>query len=447
MRADTASYCVAGVRNVLLRLLPCLLALLLVSCGAGKQGKQTVRFWNVFTGPDGRTMLKLIKRFNQENPDIHVIMQRMDAATYYNKLFVAGLGGRAPEVFIVHASNMSRFMRADFLRSVDDFVTTGGPVLDAADISPNVWRSVEQRSQVHSGGRAHFGVPLDVHPLGMYFNRKVLREAGVVDSSGNPSVPLDGAQFLEALKKTSRHKGNGDNWGMVFTWLRTNVYAIMCQFGGEFFNANATQCLLDCPENVAGLQWCVDAIQKHKVAPSPLNFDAWVGFRQGKVAMAPEGIYMLPDLMKQADLDYGASVMPVIGKQQATWADSHVLCLRKDLEGKKSSAAIRLVKFLSDNSLDWAEGGQVPVRRSLLESDRFRSMPIQYEFSKQLPYIRYMPHIPFVFEFQIEFDLAVEKALRGTLDPATALKQAKQRIDLIIQRRRASGEDKPEPAQ
>ena len=89
----------AGARMVLLRLLPCLLALLLVSCGAGKQGKQTVRFWNVFTGPDGRTMLKLIKRFNQENPDIHVIMQRMDAATYYNKLFVAGLGGRAPEVF------------------------------------------------------------------------------------------------------------------------------------------------------------------------------------------------------------------------------------------------------------------------------------------------------------------------------------------------------------
>src|SRR5271170_2863571 len=66
----------------------------------------TLRFWNGFTGPDGRTMLAIIKRFNQQNPDIHVVMQRMEWATMYNKLFVAGLGGRAPEVFVIHTDTL-----------------------------------------------------------------------------------------------------------------------------------------------------------------------------------------------------------------------------------------------------------------------------------------------------------------------------------------------------
>ncbi|MFY8052261.1 MAG: ABC transporter substrate-binding protein, partial [Armatimonadaceae bacterium] len=61
----------------------------------GGRKQTTVRFWNGFTGPDGRTMLGLVRKFNAENPDIHVVMQRMDWGTFYNKLFVAGLGGRA----------------------------------------------------------------------------------------------------------------------------------------------------------------------------------------------------------------------------------------------------------------------------------------------------------------------------------------------------------------
>ncbi|MEA3055019.1 MAG: hypothetical protein QOD30_451, partial [Actinomycetota bacterium] len=61
-----------------------------------------LRFWNSFTGPDGRTMLAIIKKFNADHPDVHVTMQRMEAGPYYNKLFVAGLGGRAPEIFVSH---------------------------------------------------------------------------------------------------------------------------------------------------------------------------------------------------------------------------------------------------------------------------------------------------------------------------------------------------------
>src|SRR5205823_13404759 len=129
-----------------------------------------LRFWNGFTGPDGRTMLAIIKRFNDANPDVHVTMQRMEWGTYYNKLFVAGLGNRAPEVFVIHTDTLARFTRAKFVRAVDDLTGVGG--IDASDIDPNVWAAVEHEEK-------HWALPLDIHLLGIYYNKGLFRAAGI----------------------------------------------------------------------------------------------------------------------------------------------------------------------------------------------------------------------------------------------------------------------------
>ena len=83
-------------------------------------------------------------------------MQRMEAGPYYNKLFVAGLGGRAPEIFVSHVHALSRLTRAGFVRSVDDFgdFVGGGGGIDFSDIDPNVF------SAVASGSDAPSSVPL-----------------------------------------------------------------------------------------------------------------------------------------------------------------------------------------------------------------------------------------------------------------------------------------------
>lgn len=403
----------------------------LIGCGSSSD-QVTIRFWNGFTGPDGRAMLRMIKRFNAENPDIHILMQRMDWPPYYNKLFVAGLGGRAPEVFVIHAANIERFLQARFVRPLDDLVT-GPDGIDTADFADTAWEAVRR-------GGAHYGVPLDVHPVGMYYNKTLLKRAGVVDARGEAAPPTTAEEFLDATLKVAALPASGEarkNWGYVFTWLRTNIYTIMRQYGGQFFTDPPTRCVMNCPENVAALEFCVALIRTHKVVPPPENFDSWVGFLQGRVGIAFEGIYMLADLKKQTDLDWGAAPLPMLGRERAAWADSHVLCLRADIDERHRDAAWRFIKFLSDNSLDWAEGGQIPARTSLRETERFRAMYAQNEFSRQLPYITYLPPIPFIFEFQTEFDTAVEKALRGSVSARQALDDATRNINEILERRRA----------
>lgn len=408
------------------------LAPMIVGCdGGGEKPGVTIRFWNGFTGPDGRTMLQIVKRFNAENPGTRVIMQRMEWATYYNKLFVAGLGDRAPEVFVVHMAAMERFIQAGFVSPVDDLIA--GPAdFDTADIDANVWAAVAREDR-------HFGLPLDVHPIGMYYNKKLLREAGVVDEDGEARPPRSLDEFLDAARRvTALPPGPaGPNWGYVFSWFRTNFFTFVQQFNGQLFTPDYSTCTLTDPGNAAALRFAADLIHKHRVAPSPDNFDSWIGFRQGRVGIVFEGIYMLSDLKKQTDLEWGAAPLPVLGERPAAWADSHVLCLRQDLTEEEREAAWRFMKFLSDNSLDWAEGGQVPVRRSLRDTERFRAMTAQAAFAEQMPHIEFFPRVPFIFEFQGEFDIVIEKVLRGSAEPEPALAAAERNVNEIIARRRA----------
>ena len=406
--------------------LACVVALLVVaSCDRPAAGERVVelRFWNGFTGPDGRTMLAIVRRFNETHPGVRVTMQRMDWATYYNKLFVAGRGGRAPHLFVVHTETLSRLRAGGFVRAIDDL--TGPGKLNAGDIDPNVWQAAS-----HDG--RHYGVPIDIHLDGMYYNRKLFREAGLVDERGEPKPPTNRAEFLDAVKKL-RATG-AQNWGFVFTWLRNNAYCLMRQNGGDVMDA-AGNVTLDSPANAAALG-LLRSLVTDGVAPTPENYDAWVGFLQGRVGMAFEGIYMLPDLRRQSDLDYGAAPLPTLGDHPAAHASSHNVCVRADLSGDELAAAGVFVKYLSDNSLDWADGGQVPVRRSLRDTDRFRMMKAQSAFAKQIPIAAYYPASPFVFEYEQELDFAVERVLKGRLPPEAALKQAAAAVERVVDRNR-----------
>ena len=390
-----------------------------------------VRFWNGFTGPDGRTMLRLIQRFNQENADAHVLMQRMDWATYYNKLFVAGLGGRAPEVFVIHVANLPRFHRAGFIRPVDDLLAGRHP-FDPNVLDASCWRAVE------FGGR-HLGVPLDVHPQGLYYNRRLFREAGLVDESGRARPPTTRGEFLDAARRLTRDldgDGRPDQWGFAFTHVSNNFHTLMPQFGGDFFDAGAGRCTLDDPRNVEALRFGVELIHTHRVAPNPEDVEAWIGFRQGKVAMVFDGVYMLQALLRQKDLDFAGAPVPRIGRRPGTLADSHTLCLYRGLDGRRLEAAWQLVRFLSDHSLEWAGGGQVPVRPRLRGTPEFAAMPVQSQFARQVPYLNYPPRVPFLFEFRSEFGLAVERALRGRAPAAESLAAATKNVQRVIERDR-----------
>ncbi len=397
--------------------------------GAGAAEVVELTFWNGFTGPDGRVMLGLVRKFNEENPDVRVMMQRLPWGTYYNKLMVAAVDDRGPEVFVVQSGMMTRMARAGFLEEVE--VRADGPIDEAllSDIDKTLLDRARPRGEEEGKEAPLLGVPLDVWPQGMFLNAEMLREAGWVKPDGSLRIPTRGEEFIE-LARAMRSDVDGDGvvetWGFAISHWQNNFMTIVPQFGGRLEDERGRP-TLDDAGNVAALEWMVSLFGKHEVAPSPEGGVAgWVGFRQRRVGMVFDGIYMLGDLKRLEGHPYVGAAIPQMGPQRGTLADSHVLSVRRGLGERERQAAWRFVRFLSDHGVEWSDAGQVPARRSVRESEAFARMQVQNAFAQQLDAVMYPPKTPSIAQLTLKLGLAVEQALRERKSPAEALGEAQR---------------------
>jgi len=392
--------------------------------------KIVLDFWNGFTGPDGKTMEAIVSQFERDNPDIKVRMQIIPWGTYYDKLTLSLAYGGAPDVFIVHAARLPEFASFGKLHPVGDMFASTTPALTASDFAPRPWAAT-----FYNG--VQYALPLDTHPGGLYYNTKLFKEAGIVDDHGNAKPPTNLTEFIaDAQKLTKDTDGDGrpDQWGFVYTNFRSNWITFATQFGADIVSHDGKRCVIDSPQSIRASQLMHDLIYKYKIAPRPDGIDSWLAFRQGKVAMAMEGIYMLDSLQEQTGLHFAGAPVPQFGPVPSTWAGSHLLAQPDGISPERSRAAWRLMRYISDHSLTWGAGGQVPARNAIRQSPEFHALTVQSEFAKELPYVHYEPLIPkdnSIFQF---VDPAIEAVLLNLQTPQAAMSDAQRRVDQLLER-------------
>lgn len=419
--------------SVAVLLLACISLLCLCGCAHKQPSRQAARvvqleFWNGFSGPDGTTMERIVHEFNASHPHIRVRMQIIPWGTYYDKVTLGLAFGGAPDVFILHADRLPQYADRSALYRIDNLLAHSD--LRAGDFMPRPWRAGCWKGK-------RYAVPLDCHPVGLYYNTELFEKAGIVDANGHAKPPVTLAEFLaDAKKLTVDTDGDGrpDQWGFVFTWFRTNYYTVLSQFGGDLLTADGKASALASAEARESLQLMSSFIYDLHIAPSPEGQDSWIGFQTGKVAMAMEGIYMLSSLETQKNLKFAGAPCPVFGKKPGAWANSHMMVMPAKIDPVKRKAAWEFIQYLSDHSLEWAKGGQVPVRKSILGSDDFKRLRVQREFSKQLPYVCYMPASTSLDQVLPFADAAVEAGLCGIKPAKQALDEANRRIDEVLTR-------------
>src|SRR5438445_9197669 len=150
--------------------LPCLALLGLLFVGgcsrvttANASGITEIKFWNGFTGPDGKTMERMVRQFQKENPDVRVRMQIIPWAQYYGKLTLGLAFHEGPDVFVCHGNHLAEFARYGVFKPLET-LQRGTAGLPAADFLPKPWEAAHYCGVL-------YGIPLDCHPLGLYFNR------------------------------------------------------------------------------------------------------------------------------------------------------------------------------------------------------------------------------------------------------------------------------------
>lgn len=385
---------------------------------ADRDGVLQLNFWNGFSGPDGATMERIVRAFNREHPKIQVKVQVIPWGTYYDKVTLALAFGGAPDVFVLHAQRVPEYATHGVLAEIDRFVQSYGP--DPADFMPTQWRA-----GVVDGKR--YSIPLDCHPLGLYYNARLFREAGIVHP------PTNEKEFEDDARRLTDPAQN--RWGFVVTDFHLIGSTLFDQFGGGLMTKDLRRSALAEASSLAAVNRIIDWVKDGKICPKPDPGGSWGAFQTGRAAMAIQGIWMIDSVVHQAGLEVAAAPVPQFGPRPGVWASSHCLCMPAKLPEERKEAAYTFIKYLSDHSIEWAKAGQVPIRRSILNSKEFQALPIQREFAKQLPNVVYEPFSVSVNQCAGFADTAVEAAVQGVEPPQEALSKAAKRVDRVLELR------------
>jgi len=408
-------------------------SLLLSACGGATTptsettgnacGVVELQYWNPFTGPDGPFMGQMVDAFNASHPDIKVTMTSQ--GEYYTQLTTAAAADTLPDVAIVHADQVPTQAFRNVLRPMDALVAEMG--ISASDYPAGVWNAGEVAGHRYS-------IPLDIHPMTMFYNADLLKSAGF-------ETPPTNAEEFEAI--AAALTGNGlQGFDITGGFPVQQIFQQMLhQFGGTEFNADGTEATWNSEAGVKALQWMKD--MQAKYSEPNLEVDAELNaFKTGTVAMVWNGIWQIANITGDGvEFDGRATAVPQIGPQMAVWAGSHQLTLpvHKTVDPCKDQAAAVFIKYLVENSVTWAKGGQIPAAASVRASAEFKVIEPQASIAPSVEYAFFPPSVPGITDAFGPLGEAVGAVMNGTTsDIKGALDDAAQRANEILAQNRTT---------
>lgn len=137
-------------------------------------------------------MQQLVDGFNKSQTDCEV--QRTTLAwgvLYYTRVRTLAAVGQGPDLAILHLSRLSGRAEAKILRPIKaaEFGSVG---LKSTGFFPKRWNAANYGGQ-------DYAVPLDTHPMVMYYNKDLLQKAGLMGPGGMPKPISSLADFNAAL--------------------------------------------------------------------------------------------------------------------------------------------------------------------------------------------------------------------------------------------------------
>ncbi|BAL89640.1 putative ABC transporter substrate-binding protein [Actinoplanes missouriensis 431] len=385
----------------------------------------SLAFWNGFTGGDGAFMKTLIDQFNTEHQNIKVSMNVYQWADYYQKVPAAVSSGNGPDLGIMHVDSVATNAARGVILPLDDLAASLSLTED--DFSPPVW-------QAGVYNQKRYGIPLDVHPLGLFYNKTVMEKAGL--DPEKPPATAD--EYLTALDKL-KSAGVQGSWATPFQFTGSMwFHSLLWQFGGDLFDAGAQKATFAQDPGVQALTWYTDLVRKG-YSPRNVAQDAdLVALRNGKNALNWNGIWTINTLSEDKNLQWGAAPVPQIGTQKAVWAGSHqfVQFKQRSQDDNKLTAGKVFINWISQKSLEWAKGGQVPARKDVRESAEFKALPAQAALAQQIDYVHYPPSVPGIGDALNTVVTAVNESVLLRKEPAKALSDAAAKADQILEQNR-----------
>ncbi|MEO3752437.1 extracellular solute-binding protein [Streptomyces sp. B6B3] len=405
-------------------------------CGAvagATADPNTVRYWNLFSGGAGGLQRQMIAEA-EERAGVRVEDTVLAwGAPYYTKLAMAAAGGRAPDVAVMHASRLAGHAPGGLLDPWDmELLAELG--VTPEHFPPELWRQCRQ------GYAATYAIPLDTHPLVVFYDRDAMAAADLLTAEGRLIDFESPEHFLDAAAELRRRNEHG--LGPVFGHVSDpaqNWRLFWGLFGqtGATFDLGGRRADVDRDAATRVLRFMVDL-----VAPDCRTYNVETATSQFAGRKAPAvlcGEWELTTYAAVPGLPLDGAAFPVLFGRPANFADSHTFVLphQSSPDPKRRRATHRFVAEMLKSSLTWAEAGHIPAYRPVQESDAYRELTPQSHYAAAADRVFLDPPVWFTgagSEFQTRMCDAMQSAMLGERPAARAVDAMVDEIDVFLSR-------------
>lgn len=377
--------------------------------GSASGGQVTVEMWDYLSGETANDSINAaIAEFEKANPDIKVKRTTFAFADLSKSILQGSVGGQVPDVAVVDVVDNQNFASLGMLK---DLSNDG---INKSDFFDGPWSSV-----VYEGKT--YGIPLNSNNLALYYNKQMLKDAGV-------EVPTDWASLKDAAKKTTK----GDVKGIAISAVKSEsatfqILPFVWQTGGDlkdYATSGATA--------LAYLRGLIDDGSMSEAVSNYTQEDARTQFITGKSAMMVNGPWELATLTKDAQFDWDVAPLPKDKRAATSMGGENVVVMNG---AKQSDAAVKLAKFLTsaEGAKIYCDGsGQLSSRPDLQGKLKLSNDAKLKVFESQLADAHaraYGKDYPKISE---AIQLSMQEALTGASTPEAAAKKAADSINPLL---------------
>lgn len=408
---------------------------LLSGCAADAfAGDRTrIQFWHLFSGPDGAALQKILDDVAQENPDIEVDPVVLTwGGPYYTKLTLASVGGRAPDLAIMHATRVIGYAPGGLLEPWDE-AELAKHGIDRTTMAPSLW----ERGFVD--GKLYC-VPLDLHAYVLMYNKEICAQAGVLDGAGRLVGVNSGEGFRAVARRVAAVTGDhGVSYGYANNGAEASrmFWALYGQTGARVELTPGAPAVIDKQAATRVVEYVAGLLDGEMAPVAQTSPAAIASFGTGRSGMLFGGNWEIAGAQR-AGIDVDAMPFPTLmGGRPGTYGDSHAFVLPRQVNAdpERRAAAYRTVAAIIKNSLTWAEGGHIPAYEPVLESTQYRTMVPQSHYASAADHAVFEPPAWFTgsgSDFQSRLGDALQSAWLDKADPAAAVDDLVRVLDATL---------------
>jgi sn-glycerol 3-phosphate transport system substrate-binding protein len=409
------------------------------STGTGRAATEIDMFFPVpVQGKLAVEMQRLIERFDQEHPDIHVTAVYTGSYDDTNvKTHAAIAAGKPPAAVIMSANFVREYAVNDEVSSFDDLIAHDGQT--SAQFMEGFWPAL----RLNATELGHvYGVPFQNSTPLLYYSVDAFKDAGL--DPDRP--PVTWQDWVDDLRKLAKHDGaQTARWGLMFPGTYDYLGWITSGFamsnGGDYYNTGyGGEVYYNQPTTVGAVRFIDSLVHKWKVMPEGVT-DAnavTTAFFQGRTAMMILSTGSLSFVRDNMKTPYRVAFLPRALVNAAPIGGASLI-LPKGNSPERQAAAWTLVKWLVSPEIagGWSRfTGYFSPRIAAYDLPEMKDYLGQHPDAKvaldQLAYARGWFSTYNTVGVRKALEDGVQAVLSGKTTPEAAMAEAQKQADALM---------------